>query len=462
MSYTIKLGSFSKHENSTKQPNVTGWAAYDIVFKDGSDLSSPVVTLSEDFDVVKDFNYAYLFERYYFVTDVRAVRSGLCSIYLSIDVLATYKTQIGSTPMYITRAANAYDGTVVDNYFPMLSKYTGHHYTFDNTSYSFSGGYYVVNVMGKNTGSSTLYQMTPSAFSTFLDSLYGLYGNFSWNSVADQVTNGLFKPLENINSVRWYPQKFTSSSAVSTVYVGLWSCPVSAEIISNPVRTYNYSASVAQHPQAATRGSFLNSAPFTETLVDFPPFGIIAVDSTQLIYNNSLGVELKVDALTGMATLRGTITDDRAGSGETYTIFSVAAQWGVELPMKQSSSQGTVSTLINTAATIASAMSGTPAAAIASGVSAIGNAASSIIGTTSSNGSQGTILAHQMPKILMQRFFEVAADDNTNFGRPYCQVTTPSTLEGFMIAQKGLVEVEAPLSEEEHINSLMESGFYYE
>ena len=76
MAYTIKLGTFQKLENSTAQPVTTGWAEYSIVFKEGAEISYPVITLQADLSTVAPFNYAVWGSRYYWIMSKTMLRSG--------------------------------------------------------------------------------------------------------------------------------------------------------------------------------------------------------------------------------------------------------------------------------------------------------------------------------------------------------------------------------------------------
>ena len=110
MAYTLRLGTFAKKENSTAQPDVTGWAEFSIVLKHGSDLINPEVTLTASESDVINYNYAYLFGNYYWIIDKTMDRNNLCTLTLKKDVLASYKTAIGQTNMYILRSSAASNG----------------------------------------------------------------------------------------------------------------------------------------------------------------------------------------------------------------------------------------------------------------------------------------------------------------------------------------------------------------
>lgn len=85
--------------NTTSGNNVinkvlTNETAYDIKFKDSTDVKTPLVILRSD-DII-NFNYAYIekFNRYYFVERIELYPNSIYNIYLRCDVLETYKNDI--------------------------------------------------------------------------------------------------------------------------------------------------------------------------------------------------------------------------------------------------------------------------------------------------------------------------------------------------------------------------------
>lgn len=458
MSYKIKLGTISKYLESTAQPNTAAWDEYDVVFKDGTDVVNPTITLSISYDTVKAYNYGYMLNRYYWITKKTMLRTGLCVIELETDVLATYKSEIGAANLYITRAANASNGYIVDRMYPRTNQVTKYYdVPTGEQVYNFSSGVYVVQIAGQNTGSSTLYEMSPSSFSSFLNSLFGVYSGLSWASVEDSLQSAMFDPMKYIYSVRWYPKAFGGTS-VSSVKIGFWTCSVSARVISDPFAVAKtFTLTLTNHPQIA-RGKFLNGAPYRTMELYLPPFGIIPIDTNKLVDSTSLYVAVYVDALTGAASAYG-----RDENGQK--IFTVAGQWGVNLPITEGGAQGG-NFIANAATVVGGALlagaTGGASIAVGTGVAALGETAGLFDMSPSSTGSQGTILAFKDYASLATYCTHVTDEDNTRNGRPYCQVTTPATLGGFMIAQRGDVDINGTLPEEQQIKAFLENGFYYE
>ena len=174
MSYKIKLGSFSKLANSTKQPTTTSWADYDVTLKNGCDLLDPEVTLNISKATVDGYNYATMFGKYYFIADKYMLRENLCVLQLRHDPMADYKSQIGSANLYVLRSASSADGNIRDNFYPMTGNITQYHQTqTTGIPGGFSTGVYVVNVAGTTTsGANTLYQFSPTEFRKLFKNLY--------------------------------------------------------------------------------------------------------------------------------------------------------------------------------------------------------------------------------------------------------------------------------------------------
>lgn len=461
MAYTLKLGSFAKHENSTAQPTTTGWAEYSVVLKNGADLRTPVLEIAADMTTISAFNYAVFLDRYYWVRSKNMARAGFCIITLEVDPMATHKAAIGAANLYILRSSTAFNGLIRDEYYPMTGEQVRSNTVLAHNPVSFSSGYYVVNVMGNQTGTSTLYRLSPSAFSSFVSSLINVIETSTptISDYWDALKLGMFDPIKYITSVMWFPDPFPVEGTAKRIYVGLWDTGVDGYIINDPEYTITYSTvTLAKHPQQA-RGDYLNAAPYTHYFLEYDPFGMIELDATRLIEASSVRIKIFIDALTGAGILKVYSNDADGGC-----LASVEAQYGVPLPLGQNSiNSGVIS---GSAATIGGAIAGAitgEVSLMAEAASAgIGTMASALKGIVSSIGSGGSIIGLAQNKTLHASFFKIVAEDNDRNGRPYCQVTTPATLTGYMVAQKGDIDIAAPLPELQAVEAFLTSGFYYE
>ena len=485
MAYTLKMGAFAKLENSTAQPITTGWAEFSVTLKEGCDLSNPVLSIAESFATISEYNYAVFLGRYYWVQDIRVERTGYCVISMRVDVLATYKTDIGNADLYVLRSSAARNGNIRDGFYPTLAGYTQDIDVLDAMSYtSWANGVFLVNIVGHQIGASTLYVFTAADFCTFVDNLLGVID--SWEpatpptstdvieavdrlvgmtkEVFNSIKNSVFDPIRYINSVMWFPHDgfghSNNPADKKEVFVGLWDSGVQAYIITEPITSGyggSYTVTVPKHPQAATRGQYLNLEPYSHYYLEFDPFGTIPIDAAQLVGVSTFNVDVYADGLTGMGLLKA-----RVPGGQL--LASVYSQFGVPIPLAGASvGSGAV---LGTASSIGSFIAG---AATGNGVlmanaaeSGISSALDAIHGTVSTIGGSGNYAGHFMPKTFCATFHNVATEDNAQHGAPLMDIRKPSNLTGYMIVADGYVPISGPLPEQLEIKRILETGFFYD
>lgn len=461
----IYFYNFAKKENSTAQPTGAG-TEYSCSIKTPSSLLSPIIELN--INGVPGFNYCYIpdFNRYYYITSVTYNR-GLWEMQTRVDVLASFKTAISTISLFVTRSSYAKTGSLIDTLYPATGDFTQDVNIFEYGNLcAWSGGKIVLCVInGNSTTGMTAYQFAPTEFAKFLVSLSVTGTDMSesvWDSLSQSIKVTTYEPLRYIGACYWFPDAFSEGTAVTSLKLGNFTA---SGFTCAPIYTaaspkhINYTLTLPKHPQAATRGKFCNLAPFTEYVLQLSSFGNIKLDTTALVDATSITVDIIPDPFTGMA--RAVITNNNG-----YILGNVAAQWGVPL---QISSTGTIS--ISNGLQVVGGAIGTVAGAISGDVSSVIGGISSTVkgigdiakGSFDTVGSTGAIIDHQTNKVLYSRFFTIADDDNTNNGRPYCKVATPSTIPGYIEAQKGIfADANATSQETNLINNYLESGFYYE
>lgn len=460
MAYKIKLGSFSKLENSTAQPTVTSWAEYDITLKEGCDISNPEITLSIDWATVSGYNYAKLLDRYYWIVGKNMLRENLCVLQLKVDVLATYKTEIGAATLYVLRSAAAANGDIRDEFYPITANtQVGISYqTAGTIPGDFSTGVYVINVPGTDMGTTTLYQLLPSDFKTLIRNLYTAIDGFQLSDVvAEVVKRWGGNPQSLINSAMWFPYSFAGTST-NDITIGSWHSGIGGNRIEDPLltlSTINYT--VYKHPQAAARGDYLNMPPYARYELCIPGCGVITLDNAKLLGETGIRIYRKIDALSGMMIV--TVTGDPGSQVIAY----LTGQIGIPVTMRSGNS-GIIETGISAIAETAVAMVTERAAAIAgaitAGIGAISNAHGGV--PTSSNMSAGCAGIQNETGWFQDTFHYVTDADNTEHGRPLCENRQISTLSGFNQVSEGYVAIPGPLPEMEQVKALLEGGFFYE
>lgn len=466
MAYTIKIGQFAKNIESTAQPNTQGWAEHSVALKNGADISNPRIELQVSWDNIKDVNYAVMMNRYYWVIGKNMLRENLCQLSLRVDVLATYKREIGASRLYILRSSAASDGEITDQLYPATGHITYGH--AENDFYPSTGlydnGFIVLNVSGIATsGSSTLWRLSTSNFRTFISNLYSAIDGFQFADLFEAVNKlASGSPTKLVSSAMWFPSTFNFDiGTTQEIVVGGWQSGVNGNLITDPIKELApVELTLTKHPQAVTRGAYLNLSPYSIYTLTMPMFGSINLDTTAIKNATSIYVNIRADAMSGQAKAY-----IHSGGNPRPVLGVLTAQMGVPIPLAGQESGasvagGIVSTLAGVAAAIASGGAAAPIIGAASG--AIGTAVSALSGASFSGGSGGSALNAGYAIELDSTHFEVVDEDNARRGRPLCQVTTPASLGGFMIADKGDVVMAGPLPEHEEVKRYLETGFFYE
>ena len=99
MAFTITTFNFAKRANSTKQPTGLSGTDWSVVLKEKTSYDQPVFLLTSNSQ--PEFNYLQWGSWYYFVTGISYVRNDLYEVSCDLDVLATYKAQIGATTAFV-------------------------------------------------------------------------------------------------------------------------------------------------------------------------------------------------------------------------------------------------------------------------------------------------------------------------------------------------------------------------
>lgn len=475
MSFTAKYYQFSKKVNSTKQPpaaTVT-WTSTLELLEPCSVMYPRIVVRrtnapypEEPGDFTKDFyNYCYIeeFSRYYWIKSW-TYNDGLWIADLECDVLASFKTQIGSTSLYILRASASTNGTIRDTLYPMNSSTTKYHDV--QSSYvpgGFNTGVVVLNVAGTNTaGATTLIQFTPGSFSTLINQLYTAINGFQLSDVVSKVVQSFGgNPQSLVNSAMWFPYPFDVTASSNTVKIGSWSATgILNGVISDPVMTIgDYSYTIRKHPKAATRGSYLNLSPYSQYSLGIPGCAVVDLDTSRMVDETKINVYRVMDAFSGKMLVK--VNTNTSKQLLAYT----SGQIGIPIQLNGSNNGAslvgsTIATVGAVASAIATGGAGAIAAAAASGIGTIEQA---IGGTATSTGmGGGACNIMDEPGFLDTTFRDVVNWDVSHFGRPYMSTSTPSALGGYMIASDGEVEIPGTKDEADKINAYMEGGFYYE
>lgn len=469
MSFAVRFYTFSKRYNSTKRPS--GGTVYNCRVMDDTSIIAPKIVLN--IGLTSDpsqYNYCYIaaFDRYYFVKEWY-FKAGLWTAHLTVDVLATYKTQIGAASLYILRAAGAYDGAIVDSYYPCK---TGAYFDITTITNPYnSTGCYVIGVVNKAGmyGSITYYALSRASMATLvselIDNIVNVGNGYDLNDASLALQLSIVDPIQYIKSCIWLPvpvSNITSDQTETNLNVYSWTAAgVTAYRISNPSIILRSNVAINKHPDTAARGNYVNVAPYTLANLYMPPFGNIELDTSVLCTASSLDADIYMDAHTGDGSLIITANG--------IVLNKVDAKVGVPIQLSQVVGDyiGAITSVANG---VAGAISGVAAggaagiaSGIASGIGAIGDAVKAVTPRANTIGSGGnfSILTAKNPELDLQ-FFRPVDDDITQNGRPLCEIRTINTMSGYLLIQDGDVAIPGTREEGAAIQRMLESGFYYE
>lgn len=464
MAIKVQFYKFNKNPNSTKRPDNPD-KTYNCLLIDPTSIINPDIALTDATSPYK-YNYAYIpeFSRYYFVNDWN-YSGGRWLASFNVDVLASFKYEIGASRQYILRSAAEFNGDIVDNLYPaenlpdIVSAYDE---TPEETGNPFiselSSGIFVVGIINNDVnaiGAVSYYKFTNTQFRNFCNALMQ---NAEWafsgiEEISTELFKSLFNPFQYVASCMWFP--FSSAfggASVSEIPYGWWKLPTAATRISNFTRLASAIFLPPKHPQAEDRGAYLNAAPYSRYKLVWPVFGVFPLDANVMSTCERLRAECWVDAVSGKGCLQ--IFSDR---GNEAIFTSTQTMVGVPIQIAQVTSD-----YIGAATSAAGGVTDFLKGDISGGISAIGNAVKSAMPQVRTQGSNGMTSSYNFPPHLDCEFYRVVEESNENRGRPLCQERVVNTLPGYQMIADAELEVSCTASELNSIKNYMNGGFFYE
>lgn len=464
MSFKVNLYTLPKRDNSTKQPTGTP-VKYDCILKDGCSILTPAIKL--DLGLSADpsqYNYAYIpaFGRYYFIEDW-FFNERLWTANLNVDVLATYKTQIGASSLYVMRAAGASDGSIIDTLYPAK---TGCSYASDTKSNPWQSSCFIVGVISADAsfGSMEYYAMTAAELrsmclaltdpATIIDSAY----DFDVTELSTGLQLALVDPIQYVKSCIMLPVSkgdITNLGSGQTVKACRFDAGTGNKVYPTSRIYKDFSFSIPKHPDTTARGNYVNSKPYTNITLTIPPYGCIDIDTSVTANASTLSVEVEVDPISG----KGVLVVQANG----IVLNRIESQIGVPISLS-SVTRDYIGGVTSALGAIGGAVSGFMGniGGFIGAASGVGNAVESLMPRANTIGTTGSFVANRGDFRLDAQFFRPVADDPVHNGRPLCQVRQLNTLSGYMLIQDGDVTIAGTASEDSKIRNYLETGFYYE
>ena len=231
MAFEVRFFKFAKRENSTAQPNLTGGAAFSCTLKDGCSLNNPSILLelqhndgTFDPNAWPDYNYCYVkpWGKYFFVNDWTNEHP-LWRADCSIDVLASFKTEILASTQFVSYSSVSGGTWLPDTRIPLLSSASVSVASASMSSVFVNGGLYILSYIGRH--SSGLVALGEASMKTLIDSITNSTDDFDAQTVT-QVANyyGGTAPMYAEEAIYAFAQVATQNDILGKAYATAPSC----------------------------------------------------------------------------------------------------------------------------------------------------------------------------------------------------------------------------------------------
>lgn len=487
--------NFTKRQNSTKRPVEGGIVTKHTLtgyLKEPCSVMNPVINIQEIpiQNAPCVFTYAWIptFYRYYFVKDW-VWNDGLWTVHLEVDVLATYRPHIGESYAYIERCAYDSNGRIIDKLYPAKDDFTITETRLSGCpwiGWDIEDGCYVLGIVSRTTtnnvgGAIQYYALTQTQITSLLeymlnDQFYNDAGFQNNQQVDHDLAKCLVNPIQYITSCMWFPTSVSTFTTASdtTIKVGPWTTIGTGKPILTRVgyRSW-FEVTLPVHPDASTRGDFLNYQPYTSYLCMLPPFGCFPLDPTYMKDDRKVKFTIQVDGITGKACLQ--VCREDTIHGTTDFFYLTSAMFGVPIQLAQVSSDfiksatSLVGAVSSGVGAVAQGLMGNFVGMAHSGLMAlgsVGNALESAMPQAITEGVNGSFIAFERltgtyPSIIT-KCTKIVDEDNTELGRPLCEVRRIDTLPGYIKCGEATVDYYAFDDELTQIHNHLLRGFFWE
>lgn len=487
----VTLYNFSKRANSTKRPNGNAKGISGTLKMNTSMLAPTIGFNFGTSDSPKNYNYAYIpdFGRFYFINDW-IWDTGLWYASLTVDPLATWRSEIAGSKEYILRAANAYDGNVVDMTYPTFAGCNIASFNImDIFSDNVNAGTFIMSVQAKGNlskfGTNTTIACTPDAMRKFAKLLLQNtdYLQIDPNEISDNLSKALFNPIQYISYILWLPisVNFNSTYALEKVPLGWWDFDAGTGFYildqNNDSVEHIETITIPKHPQVDDKHYYLKNSPYSEYKIYMPGFGLIDIDSAKLYNVDKLKLSLKVDLYTGNMTLQlmngnnpfqtltgccavqsqiGQIASPVNLGGLTQSVIGGAVAGAKSFFDKAKDITAKLHAFINGADNVGL---DTNAASIANDIQ---SGAQQATAESTTKGGQGSVVEYSINPYIIAKFNRIVEQTPETRGYPVCRLMQISSLKGFIMCADSDFTAPATSEEISAVKAHMNAGFYFE
>lgn len=453
----VTFYNFTKKKNSTAQPS--GGTSLECQLKQETSIGNPTFIIN-GWNAAYNYAYVPIWGRYYFVTDATYLTGQRVEVSCSVDVLATYKSNISDYTAFVERSATQFNVFVTDNLVSNTLDIVAQDHkisTFPSPFDRDTGTYMlrVVNHTSSSTGICT-YALTVGQLSSFMDAMFsdGTFGD----ALSDEVTKTFFNPFQYVVSLMWVPVSIDAISGSSeNIYFGWWDSGVSAIKVSG-----DYAGGVTSiiNPVTIPENKYADfrkyHSAFSQYYLYLPCIGSVPISGSDI--ENGLVITLTIDIITGNAEYHLQEAGESGGVGTLIATYMCQMGVPVQIGQLNSMLNGVIS---GVGGVVGNLLNGNIGGAIASGVDSVQDVTSP---TPSVNGTQGSkYMITALGRVDVTCLNYGTCDrPETVAGRPLYKNIKLSSLSGYIKCGAASVPIPGYDSEKDTLNNYLNSGFYLE
>ena len=484
MAIAVKFYTFSKKKNSTKQP--TGGTTFNCNLKDNSGILKPIIEL--DTSNPSAYNYAYIaaYGRYYFVGEWVYYR-GVWTSTLTVDVFATYRSDLLSSSQYVTRSASDSDSFIIDTKYPITTDIQtqnisvvgtdGHNRPFMTAANSPRHVMAVTNGSDQTSGNprkingATYYCMTPGESEMLISYLLSepTYMTLDPTEISNNMAKTISNPLQYIGDS--YMLAFTPPITMSQamLYAGWWLVDLDHGYTYLP-REAAYQKwkiwestqiTIPSHPQTQQVGIFVNASRYTTVLLFAGIFGVIPIDSTLCAKYQNMKLEVYAD-FKGKCELDILFYDSDASAYFLWSRHYAESSVPINMTQLNSNMGKAVEGLMTNGLSTLNSINSLNPIGMVQGMNGIIDSAKMLNASPMGQAIAGSS-AYLLDDFFIQVEHNIITETSPNIlGSPLCKNKVLSTLSGYCECLNPFLDIAAYSSEYAELISGMTSGFYIE
>lgn len=301
----VTFYQFTKRKNSTKIVNVEG-SVVNFVYKQITDTHNPIIQINKWNNT---WNYAKIGMNYYFVDSVSHITKDVYEVALTLDLLATYKTEILATDAFVIYSENNYNKHLLDNRLSSDANVIMQQSYTDVSGFPSNGGIgsgcFALTVLGYLDGDVPKHGTATVTYFLSATQMHKVVVSLMSPNALGLIEQYFKNPFDAIVECYWLPfdiSTFTNlvNANVSIAGVSLTDTegnPIVGEVSYLPPTNLQGNSFTLDIPWVYD--DFRNLPPYTTMNLFLPCIGDVALDSTTFYSETSLFIEYTMDWLTG-------------------------------------------------------------------------------------------------------------------------------------------------------------------